>query len=394
MKQAAKILLLDLPPPLEAILLEQLTSTELQISTNGADDVFDLVISTQETTAFPGCPVLQLSAERPLHLGGLLRRIGQMLAEPTLYLEDIPFGPWIFKVQERILTEQDGAGQDIALTDREVDMLAYLARHQGRPVSREDLLKHVWRYQDGVDTHTLETHIYRLRQKTGRHDILVTEEGGYHLFKEAQNARQPEKGSVFIYILAAVFMIGLLVFAMTRGPQKGAVSGQADEMTNLAQADVAAIITDISECMLTYPNKVDVNADGIDDFGNPNPPYPLYDPAGTSGGTGAVLTNIVCPGTPGTPKLFDTAKGNKLRLIGNTTDFSATYFNDATNGVYFVIKRLTTSPVWNEAMARLDRKYPGCKATTVSVGACAKGCFYYFMVLPTTSTATSEAGCP
>jgi DNA-binding response OmpR family regulator len=76
-------------------------------------------------------------------------------------------------------------GEDIALTDREVDILAYLVRHRQAPVSRDMLLKNVWQYQEGVDTHTLETHIYRLRQKieasADEPRLLLTVEGGYRL---------------------------------------------------------------------------------------------------------------------------------------------------------------------------------------------------------------------
>ena len=71
------------------------------------------------------------------------------------------------------------------LTEKETDILRYLYRAGQRPVSREKLLKEVWGYNAGVTTHTLETHIYRLRQKVDPDPlspaILVTEAGGYKL---------------------------------------------------------------------------------------------------------------------------------------------------------------------------------------------------------------------
>jgi DNA-binding response OmpR family regulator len=72
----------------------------------------------------------------------------------------------------------------VSLTDKEVEILAYLIRRRGATVSRDDLLKDVWRYQAGVDTHTLETHIYRLRQKISGMPALTNalstdEDGGY-----------------------------------------------------------------------------------------------------------------------------------------------------------------------------------------------------------------------
>ena len=71
----------------------------------------------------------------------------------------------------------------LRLTEKEVAILSFLAERKGVPVSREDLLAHVWSYAEGVETHTLETHIYRLRQKIeadpSSPTILVTKEDGY-----------------------------------------------------------------------------------------------------------------------------------------------------------------------------------------------------------------------
>ncbi len=75
--------------------------------------------------------------------------------------------------------------RDIRLTEKETNILKYLYRAGGKPVSREELLHEVWGYNSGVTTHTLETHVYRLRQKIepekGVASLLVTEPGGYRL---------------------------------------------------------------------------------------------------------------------------------------------------------------------------------------------------------------------
>ena len=80
----------------------------------------------------------------------------------------------------------DGArGRTVRLTEKETAILQYLYRADGAAVSRETLLREVWGYRPGITTHTLETHIYRLRQKIERdpprNRILVTEPGGYRL---------------------------------------------------------------------------------------------------------------------------------------------------------------------------------------------------------------------
>jgi len=76
-------------------------------------------------------------------------------------------------------------GKKIRLTEKEMSILRYLYRAEQRPVPRETLLQEVWGYNSGVTTHTVETHIYRLRQKiendAASPAILVTEPRGYKL---------------------------------------------------------------------------------------------------------------------------------------------------------------------------------------------------------------------
>lgn len=131
----------------------------------------------------PAVPQVELSLERPARLGALMRQIANVAADPALWLDTVALGRYTLYPQDKILTAAEGS--EIQLTDKEVDILIFLARHSHRAVSRDDLLRRVWRYQQGVDTHTLETHIYRLRQKIGDTTenpyFLLTEEGGYRL---------------------------------------------------------------------------------------------------------------------------------------------------------------------------------------------------------------------
>lgn len=190
MKDMKKILFIQLPHPVKQALTEHLavlTDFDIAVHEKGRLDPLkddpDLIVSGIPLTV-PGCPVLALSFGATHRLGNLLREIGRMIAQPVLYIDDMPLGAYIFKPQERLLARDGGA--DVPLTDREVDILAYLIRHRAMPVSRETLLKNVWQYQEGVDTHTLETHIYRLRQKiedsAESPQLLRTVEGGYALY--------------------------------------------------------------------------------------------------------------------------------------------------------------------------------------------------------------------
>ncbi len=100
--------------------------------------------------------------------------------------EDAVFdiGPYQFRPSGKILDERE-SGKKVRLTEKETAILKYLYRAGGKAVGREELLAEVWGYNSGVTTHTLETHVYRLRQKIepepGMARLLVTEPGGYSL---------------------------------------------------------------------------------------------------------------------------------------------------------------------------------------------------------------------
>jgi DNA-binding response OmpR family regulator len=92
-------------------------------------------------------------------------------------------GNYIFKPNSKIL--ESNKSRSIQLTEKENNILKFLYKHTGNIVSRETLLREVWGYNSKVTTHTLETHIYRLRQKIeddpSEACFLITETGGYKL---------------------------------------------------------------------------------------------------------------------------------------------------------------------------------------------------------------------
>jgi DNA-binding response OmpR family regulator len=92
-------------------------------------------------------------------------------------------GSYLFKPNSKIL-EANG-NESIRLTEKENDILKFLYQNLETIVSRETLLHEVWGYNSKVTTHTLETHIYRLRQKIeidpANACFLITETGGYRL---------------------------------------------------------------------------------------------------------------------------------------------------------------------------------------------------------------------
>ncbi len=123
---------------------------------------------------------------KPVRLGVLLARLRAQLRQFELS-DDAVFliGPYRFKPAAKMLLCDNG--RKIHLTEKETAILKYLYRAGDRAVARNVLLDEVWGYNAGVTTHTLETHIYRLRQKiepdASRPTILVTEPGGYRLVR-------------------------------------------------------------------------------------------------------------------------------------------------------------------------------------------------------------------
>jgi hypothetical protein len=120
----------------------------------------------------------------PAHISTLLGAVRARLKRQDRQEEkSLALGPYIFHPDTRIL--EASGGRKIRLTEKECAMLLYLLNAQGGAVSRDELLQEVWGYNSNVTTHTLETHIYRLRQKiepdATTAQILVTDSSGYRL---------------------------------------------------------------------------------------------------------------------------------------------------------------------------------------------------------------------
>ena len=122
---------------------------------------------------------------KPFRLNVLLARLRAQLRQHE-QSEDAVFnvGPYTFMPSSKILLDEE-TKKKVRLTEKETAILKYLYRSGDKVVGRDTLLGEVWGYNAGVTTHTLETHVYRLRQKIERDpsqaEILVTEPGGYKL---------------------------------------------------------------------------------------------------------------------------------------------------------------------------------------------------------------------
>ena len=122
---------------------------------------------------------------KPFRLGVLLARVRSQLRQHE-QSEDAVFtiGPYSFRPSAKLLLDST-RNRKVRLTEKEAAILRYLYRAGDKVVGRDVLLHEVWGYNAAVTTHTLETHVYRLRQKIeqdpSKAEILVTEPGGYRL---------------------------------------------------------------------------------------------------------------------------------------------------------------------------------------------------------------------
>jgi len=126
---------------------------------------------------------------KPFRLSELMAHLrarldAQAKIEELIDAGPIRIGPYQFSQADKAL-HHTAADRRVRLTEKEVAILAFLHRKAARAVPRDELLREVWGYNPAVTTHTLETHIYRLRRKIeadpANASLLVTEAGGYRL---------------------------------------------------------------------------------------------------------------------------------------------------------------------------------------------------------------------
>ncbi len=124
--------------------------------------------------------------DMPVRLGLVCKHAQSFYKKKLLLAEEKPiqFFHAVFKPKENLLSFK-GENEDIYLTEKENYILYYLYQNIGEAVSRAKLLDEIWGYNTQIETHTLETHIYRLRQKLEVNptepSIILTDDKGYLL---------------------------------------------------------------------------------------------------------------------------------------------------------------------------------------------------------------------
>jgi DNA-binding response OmpR family regulator len=121
---------------------------------------------------------------KPLRLRELLARIRTHLRQYQLRSDArVSIGAFFFNSGSKTLTHQQ-TGKMLGLTEKEAAIIRFMCKQKGKEVKKQNLLEQVWGYSTEMTTHTLETHVYRLRQKVRVLDdqpFLVTSKNGYQL---------------------------------------------------------------------------------------------------------------------------------------------------------------------------------------------------------------------
>ncbi len=178
-------------PILTGMVTEQISGFSA-ISVTDADAA-DLVIARVKTAnaaphlllggkAEEGCEVLPM----PLRLGDLTDRVRYILSGRGRFARSsmIEFAGFILNTEDGVMTDEVSETQ-VRLTDKEKLLIISLYEQDTKSLDRQGLLQKVWGYADTAETHTLETHLYRLRQKLEESfnvkDLIVTKDGIYTL---------------------------------------------------------------------------------------------------------------------------------------------------------------------------------------------------------------------
>lgn len=174
-------------PVLQRLVEEQLAT--LKTVTIDSSLPPDLIIIQQGESVpaeFNALPFLEIP-KGAIRLGEIMDKAGYLLSGRESHIEDengnIDLGEFTLVPAENILTHKK-SGEDIRLTDKERLLLRVLFEERDAGIPRKDLLKSVWGYADDAETHTLETHIYRLRQKLeiyNAQNLIKVVEGVYKI---------------------------------------------------------------------------------------------------------------------------------------------------------------------------------------------------------------------
>ncbi len=118
----------------------------------------------------------------PINIFKLVEKINiEVLKQQFNSQSEFKIKNYIIDLNSRVMKTDN---KKLKLTEKEIDTITYLSK-ENRPVDIDELQKKVWSYQSGIETHTVETHIYRLRKKIFNtfedNEFILSEKNGYQI---------------------------------------------------------------------------------------------------------------------------------------------------------------------------------------------------------------------
>lgn len=178
------------------VLMDLLAEFQPQVY-NSSEDSPDLIVIYNAPAFVDGflktpipCPVLLLGCPHeeadlclptPCRLDVLTRAVSALLKD-SLSAPVFENAVFVFRAKTRELINKQ-TDEIIHLTEKENALLSFLATHPGKKINKETLLTEVWNYSPDAETHTVESHVYALRQKItfNAEDLITSDDGGYTL---------------------------------------------------------------------------------------------------------------------------------------------------------------------------------------------------------------------
>jgi hypothetical protein len=119
---------------------------------------------------------------KPFKFQSLLKLLAKIHNISFIQKNVINLSPYhLFYYENKLILDIRNENQDIILTEKEAILIKFLCNNQGKSITKHELLEKAWGHSTHLETHTLETHIYRLRQKLGNYIEIITDENGYKI---------------------------------------------------------------------------------------------------------------------------------------------------------------------------------------------------------------------
>lgn len=199
------------------------------------------------------------------------------------------------------------------------------------------------------------------------------------------------RGSAMLYVVVGLALLGLLIASLTAGTKRAPQTVQYESTLALLQNDMRLVTALIQECIINYPDPVDLDGNNIINAAdNPNAPYPVYNNLST-GDTSVPLEEIRCPGAPtAQQKIFDTRRPGRYLQLWSNPKYDIRYTNSVTEGILITIENDSDPDYWQRVRETFDSSNTPCSAEHHN----STDEILHIWIKRNPTSASTEPGCP